>query len=76
MITAAELACFVYCPEQWRLQYGVGIQPANQAELATGERHHARKALGETVAGRAIGFGRVLVVIGVLMLLLLWLVWR
>jgi hypothetical protein len=24
-ITAAELACFAYCPEQWRLEYGLEL---------------------------------------------------
>ena len=26
-ITAVEIACFAYCPEQWRLEYGVGLEP-------------------------------------------------
>jgi hypothetical protein len=26
MLTAAELARFAYCPEQWRLQHGLGLQ--------------------------------------------------
>ena len=24
LISAQEIACFAYCPEQWRLQYGLG----------------------------------------------------
>src|SRR3954447_21556177 len=41
LITAAVIACWAYCPEQWRLQYGLGLQPANRKGLATGDRHHA-----------------------------------
>jgi hypothetical protein len=75
LISAQEIACFAYCPEQWRLQYGLGLPLANQGALAAGTRHHARKALAERLAGWAIGLGRLLVVAAVL-LLLLWLVWR
>jgi len=31
MVTAQEIACYAYCPEQWRLQYGLGLEPANRA---------------------------------------------
>ena len=27
-ITASEIACFAYCPEQWRLEYGLKLLPA------------------------------------------------
>ncbi len=30
LITATEIACWVYCPEQWRLQYGLGLEPGDQ----------------------------------------------
>jgi hypothetical protein len=76
MITAAEIACFAYCPEQWRLQHGLGLEPENRASLDAGDRHHARKALAERVAGGAIGLGKTLVVIALLFLGLLWLLWR
>ena len=33
MISAAEIACFAYCPEQCRLQYGLELLPANRAAL-------------------------------------------
>jgi signal transduction histidine kinase len=49
-ITAAELACFAYCPEQWRLEYGLGLPPANRAALDAGTRHHEWKAVAERVA--------------------------
>jgi hypothetical protein len=70
MITATELACFAYCPEQWRLEYGLGLEPGNRAALDAGTRHHEQKAVAEQVAGGSIGIGRVLVVLAVLVLLL------
>ena len=33
LVTATEIACFAYCPEQWRLQYGLGLPAENQAAL-------------------------------------------
>ena len=39
MVSAAEIAAFVYCPEQWRLEYGLGLEPGNRAELDAGDRH-------------------------------------
>jgi hypothetical protein len=71
MISAGEIATFAYCPESWRLQYGLGLEPENQAALDAGNRHHAWKALAERVAGVAIGLGKMLVLAAVL-LLLLW----
>jgi hypothetical protein len=71
MVTAQEIACWAYCPEQWRLQYGLGLEPENRAALDAGNRHHARKAVAERVAGGVITLGRVLAVVAVLVLLLL-----
>jgi hypothetical protein len=72
-ITAAELACFAYCPEQWRLEYGLGLPPANRAALDAGTRHHERKAMAERIAGGSIMLGRFLAVLAaVVLLLLLW----
>ncbi len=75
MVTAAEIAAFVYCPEQWRLQEGLGLEPNNRAALDAGTRHHERKAVAEQVAGGSIGLGRLLVAVALVILLLLWL-WR
>jgi hypothetical protein len=44
--------------------------------LAAGNRHHARKALAERVAGGAIGLGKTLLLVALLLLGLLWLLWR
>ena len=76
LVTASEITCFAYCPEQWRLQYGLGLEAENQAALDAGTWHHERKAVAERVAGGSIGIGRTLVVVAFVLLLLLWLVWR
>ena len=74
LISADELACFAYCPEQWRLQHGLGLPPANRTELEAGTRHHRRKAVAERVAGGSINVGEMLVIAALLILALLWLV--
>ena len=54
-IDKAELrvqsVCF-FCPEQWRLEYGLGLEPGNRAALDAGDRHHAQKAVGGADRGR------------------------
>jgi hypothetical protein len=74
LISASEIAGWAYCPEQFRLQYGLGLEPKNWESLAAGNRHHARKALAERVAGGAIVLGKTLVVVTLLLLEILWLV--
>ena len=76
LITAEEIACFVYCPEQWRLQHGLGLPSANQDALNAGVRHHARKAVAERLAVASMMLGRALVVIALLALALLWVLSR
>jgi hypothetical protein len=71
LITAAEIACWAYCPEQWRLQYGLGLEPENRQALAAGDRHHAGKAVAERIAGGSISLGRFLAALAALVLLLL-----
>jgi hypothetical protein len=75
LVTASEVASWVYCPEQWRLEYGLGLAAENQAALDAGGRHHARKAVAERIAGWIIRMGRVIVLAGLLLFLLLVL-WR
>ncbi|APW64314.1 hypothetical protein [Paludisphaera borealis] len=76
LISAAELASFVYCPEQWRLEQALGLAPTNQAERKAGERHHDRKAVAEQIAGGSINLGRRLaaaaIALAVAGVLLLW----
>ena len=31
LVTTAEIACYEYCPQQWRLEHGQGFDPENQA---------------------------------------------
>jgi CRISPR/Cas system-associated exonuclease Cas4 (RecB family) len=50
MVTASEIAAFVYCPEAWRLEKRLGLEPENREALAAGDRHHARKAMAERIA--------------------------
>jgi hypothetical protein len=73
-ISATEIACFAYCPEQWRLQYGLGLAPENQAALKAGVRHHAAKAWAERLAGLSLGLGRRLIAAAAvgLLVFLLW----
>lgn len=71
-LSAQEIACYAYCPEQWRLQYGLKLPPGNRAALDTGTRHHERKALAERLAGGLIAVGRFLAVLAVLGLFLWW----
>ena len=73
LISAAEIASFVYCPEQWRLEHGLGLEPGNQAAIDAGNRHHDHKAVAERVAGGSITLGRILAALAaVVLLLLLW----
>ena len=72
VVTASEIAAFVYCPEAWRLQDGLGVEPGNRAALDPADRHHARKAGAERIAGGSISVGRVLIVVALVLLLLLW----
>ena len=52
LVTAAEIAAFVYCPEQWRLEYGLGLEPGNRAAMEAGTRHHAAEGGGGAGRGR------------------------
>lgn len=75
LVSASEIACFAYCPEQWRLQYGQGLPAENQEALDAGTRHHERKGWAERIAGGMILVGRILIALAaVAVILLLW--WR
>jgi hypothetical protein len=74
LITAAEIACFAYCPEQWRLQYGLDLDAGNRAAMDAGTRHHGRKAIAERIAGLAIALGQLILVAG--LVLFLWMLLR
>lgn len=73
MLTAAEIASWAYCPEAWRLEHGLGLEPENRAARHAGGRHHARKAAAERLAGMMISLGGLLMALAALgPLLLLW----
>jgi len=76
LVTASEIAAFVYCPEAWRLEHGLGLGAENREAMEAGERHHGRKAAAERMAGGFIGVGRLVAVLAVLALLLLWVLSR
>ncbi len=75
LITATEVASFCYCPEQWRLEYGLGLTAANRAERDAGTRHHTVLAVAERVAGWCLWLGRALI-LAALAALLIWVLWR
>jgi hypothetical protein len=76
VVTAHEVGTFVFCAEQWRLEYGLGIQPTNQTALRYGENHHARKATAERSATRLLWIGQRVVLAALIALFLLWLLSR
>ena len=76
IVTASEIAAFVYCPEAWRLEHGLGLEAGNREAIEAGGRHHERKAAAERVAGGFIGIGRLVAVLAVVALLLLWVICR
>ncbi len=71
MVTATEVASFVYCNEAWRLER-LELEPGNRAALDAGTRHHEAKAAAEQTAGGLITVGRVLFVVAILALLAIW----
>ncbi len=66
LVSATELACFAYCPEQWRLDHGLRLLPSNQASRRQGMRHHSVKAVVERIASTVILVGRILAVVALL----------
>jgi hypothetical protein len=76
VVTAHEIATFVFCPEQWRLEYGLGLEPVNRAALEAGSLHHARKATAERSAGRLVWVGQRVILAALLVLLVLWILGR
>jgi hypothetical protein len=69
-ITAHEIATFAYCPEAWRLQYGLGLKGGNAESLEAGTRHHRGKGFIEQLAGWLMLVGQLVVFLAGL-----WLLW-
>ncbi len=67
-VTATEVANWVYCPEQWRLEYGLKLTPGNRSTLDRGTRHHTEQAAVERVAGGSILLGLILIMLALLAL--------
>ena len=67
LVTAAEIAAFVYCPESWRLEHGLGLEPRNRQGVRRGRPatcqeggHGVDRGMGhcyKAAAGRAGGCG-------------------
>ena len=76
VVSASEVASWVYCPEQWRLQYGLGHESENVALLKRGERFHASTAAVERSSGRILRLAGILIVVAALLLVVGFLVRR
>ncbi len=76
VVTAHEIGTFVFCAEQWRLEYGLGLHPSNQAALKSGSQHHSRKATAERYASRLLLVGQRVVIAALIALFLLWVLSR
>ncbi len=73
MITASELAEWVYSREEWRKRR-LGLSAPDHVQLDAGKALHERKEAAQRRGGQSLAVGRVLVVLAVIVLLaaLLW----
>ena len=69
VVSATEVASYVYCPEQWRLQHGLGHSSTNTALLARGAALHRKTAAVEVWSREALRLAFVLVVLAALLVL-------
>ena len=69
VVSATEIASYVYCPEQWRLQHGLGHPSTNTASLAQGASLHRKTATVEVWSRRGLRLGFALVVLAALIVL-------
>jgi hypothetical protein len=76
VVSASEIASWVYCPEQWRLHSGLGHESENVASLARGERFHEATAAVERSSRRILRLAGILIVVAALLLVVLLLVRR
>lgn len=70
IVSASEIASWVWCPEAWRLR-AIGHRSANPQALLRGEEHHAQQAAFERRSRSATSLGWWLIVLGGLVALLL-----
>ena len=66
VVSASEVASFVYRPEQWRLQCALGNRPENAAPLARGETFHRGTARFDVRSRRLARLGVLLIVLALL----------
>jgi hypothetical protein len=76
IVSASEIASFVYCAEQWRLQHGLANESEDVAAIDRGEAFHAETARLEVGTRKASRLGLLLVVLAAVLLLLGFLVGR
>ena len=69
VVSATEVASYVYCPEQWRLEHGLGNSSTNRTSLARGAALHRKTAAVEVRSRRALRLAFVLVVLAALLAL-------
>lgn len=67
-VSAKEVESYVYCPEAWRLQYGLGHPPENQDAIEEGRRHHDQVAFAESASRKLIAAGTILFVLAGMLL--------
>jgi hypothetical protein len=65
-VTATEIAGYAYCPEAWRLTYGLGRKGGKLAEKAKGTRSHTRWERAEKTSSKLLRFGLLLLLLTVL----------
>ena len=68
VVSATEVASYVYCPEKWRLEHGLGYASMNTALLARGTAQHRKIAAVEVWSRHALRLGVVLVVVAAIVL--------
>ncbi len=68
VVSATEVASYVYCPEKWRLEHGLGYASMNTALLARGTAQHRKIAAVEVWSRHALRLGFALVVVAVIVL--------
>jgi hypothetical protein len=76
IVSASEVASWVYCLEQWRLHYGLGHESENVASLARGERFHESTAAVERSSRRILRLAGILIVVAALLVAVVLLVRR
>lgn len=76
IVSASEVASWVYCPEQWRLQYGLGHESENIGSLNRGHRFHESTAAVERSSRRVLRLAGILIIVAALLLVAVFLVRR